>query len=233
MSEFRLSTHVLGLPPCPESGAGVHRWIMCEANRSAHQCVSPDDAEHITTCMMTRHPRPSSEVSSAISKAYRERRVSNDWVQQTSKAFARGPVQTIQSVPLLKWPKIDLERRREIIDAIGRKLVDLWESSLIRFADGDSHTEEIVSLLFPGNPFLCCGKTNSNFDTRPRRQWQGRLSDSQFIVPSPMTSRTGLTQAGRVSRHSLENTGPRRLLVIEQDNGTIEHLARSSAARRK
>ena len=47
----------------------------------------------------------------------------------------------------------------------------------------------------------------------------------QFIVPSPMTSRTGRTQEGKVSEHTLENTGPRRYLVVEQDQGTIDEQA--------
>jgi len=41
----------------------------------------------------------------------------------------------------------------------------------------------------------------------------------QLIVPSPMSTRTGRTQDGKESEHSLDNTGARRFLVIEQDGG--------------
>src|SRR5262249_39641167 len=46
-----------------------------------------------------------------------------------------------------------------------------------------------------------------------------------LIVPSPMTARIGKTQEGRESAHTLETTGPRRFLVIEQDSGTIDEQA--------
>ncbi|MBA2271544.1 MAG: hypothetical protein H0W20_13260 [Chthoniobacterales bacterium] len=37
-----------------------------------------------------------------------------------------------------------------------------------------------------------------------------------------MSSRTGYTQDGKESEHCLENTGPRRFLVIEQDCGNVD-----------
>ena len=43
-----------------------------------------------------------------------------------------------------------------------------------------------------------------------------------LIVPSPMSARTGHTQNGKESEHTLENTGPRRFLVIEQDSGSVD-----------
>ena len=95
----------------------------------------------------------------------------------------------------------------------------------MRFEDNDSHCEEIVDTLFPGNPLLCCGKSNSEFATRSREEWRGKLAAMQFIVPCPMSARTGRTQDGKESEHTLENTGPRRFLVIEQDTGTVDEQA--------
>ena len=41
-----------------------------------------------------------------------------------------------------------------------------------------------------------------------------------------MSAVTGLTQEGRESKHALSNTGPRRFLVAEFDQGTLdEHAA--------
>jgi hypothetical protein len=40
-----------------------------------------------------------------------------------------------------------------------------------------------------------------------------------------MSVRIGRTQDGKESEHSLENTGPRRFLVIDQDQGTIDEQA--------
>jgi hypothetical protein len=68
-------------------------------------------------------------------------------------------------------------------------------------------------------------KEQREFFTHPRETWRGRLADMQLIVPSPMTARTGRTQDGRESEHTLENTGPRCFLVIEQDTGTVDEQA--------
>ncbi len=43
------------------------------------------------------------------------------------------------------------------------------------------------------------------------------MCDLQFIVSSPMTALVGHTKEGRESSHTLQNTGPRRFLVIECD----------------
>jgi hypothetical protein len=47
--------------------------------------------------------------------------------------------------------------------------------------------------------------------------WRGLEGNFQFIVPSPMTARSGLTQNGRQSARCLHNVGARRFLVIEFD----------------
>ena len=51
------------------------------------------------------------------------------------------------------------------------------------------------------------------------------MAQLQLIVPSPMTSRTGLTKDGRESKHTLSNTGPRRFLICEFDTGTTDQHA--------
>jgi hypothetical protein len=83
----------------------------------------------------------------------------------------------------------------------------------------------IIDVLFQGDLLLCCGKSNSEFATRSREEWRGTLAGQQLIMPSPMISRTGLTQDAKESEHCLANTGPRRFLVIEQDKGTIDEQA--------
>lgn len=125
-----------------------------------------------------------------------------------------------------KWPAVDQARRAAIISD-GGGLADLWEASPIRIEDNDPYTEEIIDRLFPGNQvLLCCGESNSVFDTRPREDWRGELSGMQLLVPSPMTARTGLTKDGRESAHCLANTGLRRFLICEFDTGTTdEHSA--------
>jgi hypothetical protein len=112
-----------------------------------------------------------------------------------------------------------LGRDFELIEAVanaGKALVDLWETSPVRLDSNEPNTDEIIGLLFPGNPLLCCGWSRHRFDTRARGNWY-KLQDLQFVVPSPMTARQGLTREKKLSAHALTNTGPRRFLVIEFD----------------
>jgi hypothetical protein len=128
----------------------------------------------------------------------------------------------------------------ELIEAVahtGNGLVDLWEASPVRLDCNEPNTDEIIDLLFPGNPLLCCGWSRHRFDTRARARWY-RLKDLPFIVPSPMMARHGLTRDGTLSAHALSNIGSRRFLVIEFDfeaSNSVEEaglLERLSAERR-
>jgi hypothetical protein len=144
---------------------------------------------------------------------------------ENSKAAAWTPGQEAPKRVTPPWPPLNAEQREAVIGGMGMGLVDLWEMSPVRFEDNDSHCEEIIDTLFPGNPLFCCGKSSFDFATRHREHWRGELGDLQLIVPNPMTSRVGRTQDGKVSEHALENSGPRRFLVIEQDIGTVDEQA--------
>ena len=117
------------------------------------------------------------------------------------------------------------QKQREAIIRGSGELADLWEFSKPRIKDGEAHTEQIIDRLFPDGPLLCCGKLNSDFDTRPREDWRGELSGLQFIVPSAMSAVTGKTKDGRESKHALDNTARRRFLVCEFDNGEVDDHA--------
>jgi hypothetical protein len=130
-----------------------------------------------------------------------------------------GPTQSAA-----KWPGVNQEQR-EVIVRDGGGLADLWEISKPRLEDNATHTEAMIDRLFPGNPLLCCGKSNSVFDTKPRENWRGELSALALIVPSPMSAVTGTTKDGKESKHTLANTGPRRFLICEFDTGTADDHA--------
>jgi hypothetical protein len=104
----------------------------------------------------------------------------------------------------------------EAVAAAGNGLVDLWEASPIRLDSNAPRTDEIIDILFPKNPLLCCGWNRHRFDTRPRNRWY-KLHGLQFIVPNPMTAPVGLTKTGKLSAHALSNIGPRRFLIVEFD----------------
>ena len=78
------------------------------------------------------------------------------------------------------WPPLNTEKPNEICRD-GGGLVDLWENSPARIEDNDSDTEEIIDALFPHDALLCCGKSNSDFDTQSREQWRGQLRKLSLI----------------------------------------------------
>jgi hypothetical protein len=121
------------------------------------------------------------------------------------------------------WPAVNPEQREEA--GLYGSLVNLWEASPVRLPAGKSHTEELIDRLFPGNPLLCVGRSVRRFATQHREEWRGKLSEAQFIVPSPMSARSGITQDGHPSAKSNNNTAQRRFLVIEQDIGTLDEQA--------
>lgn len=129
------------------------------------------------------------------------------------------PQQTV--VRIRRWPGVNEEQREAVISQ-GVGAADLWEASPIR---GDLPTEEVIDSLFPRDCLLCAGQSKSRFETKEREQWRGRLANLQLIVPNPMCALKGLTQQGKMSAHSLNNTGRRRFLVIEQDSGTADEQA--------
>jgi hypothetical protein len=104
----------------------------------------------------------------------------------------------------------------ESVTHTGNGLVDLWEASPVRLDSNQPETDEIIDILFPGNPLLCCGWTHHRFDTRARTRWY-KLHDLQFIVPNPMAAPRGLTLGRKLSAHALSNTGRRRFLIVEFD----------------
>jgi hypothetical protein len=66
----------------------------------------------------------------------------------------------------------------------------------------------------------------AKFHTAPREDFRGLLHRLSLIVPSPMSAATGARKSdGKQSPHTLENTGPRRFLVVEFDHGTADEQA--------
>ncbi len=116
----------------------------------------------------------------------------------------------------IEWPGPDyVYVDREVCQSI--RLSDLMDRSPIHFGDADSHTEEVIDTLFPGNPLLCAGKAANIFCTRSREKLRGHLERCQFIVPNPMKRWHGLNADGNRSERCADNVGPREFLVIECD----------------
>jgi hypothetical protein len=196
----------------PTAGTGVHSWIF-KVSRQLHAHLPAGEIVRLLQDKLANCGRhvPQREIVSAVQNA-----LPVAWTPT-------GQPSAVQNAA--KWPRINTEQQAAILRD-GAGLVELWERSPIRIEDNEQHTVEIVKHLFPANSLLCCGKTNSEFDTRTLDDWFFEMPDMALIVPSPMTACTGLTKDGRESAHALANTGPRRFLVVEFDQGaTDEHAA--------
>jgi len=128
------------------------------------------------------------------------------------------------SSPRAAWPALSTSLRESII-AEGFGLVDLWELSPVRWYDDRARADEFIDWLFPGNPLLCVGLSKSKFRTERREGFRGMLETAALIVPSPMSKHWGMTKDGKKSAHSLDNTGSRKYLVVEFDQGTADDHA--------
>jgi len=196
----------------PRAGEGVHNYLFRLARQLHAHLPAVEIVNLLENCVANcgRHV-PRQEILDAIRNS-----IDCSWQPKDKSMRVQSAVK--------KWPDVNAEQREAIIKD-GGGLADLWELSPIRIEDSRQRAEEIVDKLFPGNPLLCCGKSNSIFDTRTREEWRGELSRLALIVPSPMTARTGLTKDGKESAHTLSNTGARRFLVCEFDNGSADDHA--------
>ncbi|HEY3900400.1 MAG TPA: hypothetical protein VGM54_17465 [Chthoniobacter sp.] len=223
------------LSTVPRHGEGVHKWLFRTARvlhpyrpeteifatleASVHGCGRTVTAREITDAIRASKPfawQPGSAVQASS-------------LPGNNAGWKPAPCLTgnnaWRSAPQRRWPQVNREQR-EAITKGGPTLHDLWDLSPIHIRETAPGTEEIIDTLFPGNPWLCVGASQSVFKTRRREALRGELAAASFIVPSPMTARTGKTREGRMSEHTLASTGPRRFLVVEFDTGSAdEHAA--------
>lgn len=202
------------LAACPAAGDGVHRWLFRVARVLHTFYADKGELARLIASAAAGCGReiPPEEIAAAVANS-------------EACAWRPGvPSERRAGAPAVsRWPG----RNEEQVEAITTAheapgLVDLWERSPVRF-DDDVVAEQIIDALFGGNPLLCCGRRlDRDYGTGTREEWRGKLARQQFIVPSPMIAEEGRTRSGRLSTRSLENTGPRRFLVIEFDRGSID-----------
>lgn len=204
------------LAACPRAGEGIHPWLFKIARQLwAHRDRGEIIALLAATVAGCGRSVPLSEIEAAVDAAK-----SCAWQPGVGGNGFASPT------PVRTWPEVNQTARHEIIKD-GGGLADLWDVSPVRIETNDPRTEEIVDVIFPRGALLCCGKSNSVFDTKPRESWRGELAALQLIVPSPMSAPLGRKknpEPGECewSAHTLDNTGPRRFLVVEFDTGTTD-----------
>ena len=136
----RWAADIIGNPP--RSGEGFHIWLF-RAALALWKCSRTEDEIYAIL-----------ENAAAPCGRYVQQREIQDAIRNSYALAARSPTVRCRS-----WPAVNHEQREAII-AKGTGLVDLWETSPVRFEDNAPHTEQIIDRLFPSNPLLCCGKSN-------------------------------------------------------------------------
>ncbi len=187
----------------PRHGEGVHLWLFRIARQlHAHYQDKTELARLLTAAV------------AGCGRAVSQREILGAITSSAACAWQPGVHPSTGAPQQPTWPKPN----REQIEAIARDgqvgVTDLWEASSTRIEDNAAHTEAVIDRLFPGNPLLCCGASQSDFDTKPRADWRGRLSNLQFILPSPMSAVSGLTKDGHLSKHAcVTNAGSTGFLI--------------------
>jgi hypothetical protein len=206
------------LPSLPtSSGNGIHYGLFRLAQKLS-PWRSGSQIEAILrqyAGIVDRHV-PEAEINDAIRDGLRyawqrgsDRR--DNWsTQEQQEHFA--PI--VQRRP--PWPPPESEILADICRN-GPSLAELRASSPVRCDENSPTTEEAIDLLFPGNPWLCCGLSVQVFKTRRREDWRGELDIQSLLVPSPMLCPFGFTQNGRVSAHAKSAVGVRKFLAVECD----------------
>ena len=191
----------------PHRGQGLNNWFFRVA-RVLHSFRSREEIIQLLRVATYGEPLQHNEIERAVERS-------------AAVAWRLG-----ESPAAKEYPRLDPERRKGVIAQHSITSADLIASSPTRFPeDGPRRTEEIVDVLFPGNPLICAAKSKKRAATRPRETWRGRLSALPLIVPNPMKARTGINRAGSESERCLDNTGQRKFLVIEQDGGSEDEQA--------
>jgi hypothetical protein len=187
------------ITPPPKAGSGVHYWLFGQACRLKDYGASPEEARAYIQASLCKH-QPGRDVldrelNDAVCNAFKvegERASGQSWPKPKAKAIKA--IVERDEAPTLKGLKACSPTHLESLTA-----------------------EKALDILFPGNPLLCLAASKSEAQTFARDWWRGREETLQFIVPSPMTARSGLTQNGRQSARCLNNVGARRFLVVEFD----------------
>ncbi len=191
-------------PICPRSGNGaVHtKWLLPAASWCKDHGLSSRQAVDKLHKRIIRDPSPANEIETAVAKVYNQ-----------------DPLESGER-PKSKTVKLNPRLRAKIIAENPLTPEQLRAASPTNFDDNPNATEEVVDALFgPDNPWLCVGISVDKFATRRRESWRGHLHRMSLIVPSPMRSQFGHTQAGHLSEHTLDNVAlPPQFIVVDQDD---------------
>jgi hypothetical protein len=199
----------MNIRACPTEGQGVNKWTF------------------LTACQLLKRGWSETRVREYL--AQHTTRTGRKVDEEIERAIERAPewIKCGESGSYRKWPDGSRAKRQKAISDGNIGVEELRRVS----PEKQMSAQQVLPILFPGNPLIWAAMSLGQGDTLALRQWLPVAGMQQFIVPSPMIGRD-IPHNGK-SRRCLTNTGPRRFLVIESDSGRADeqtailwHLAR-------
>ena len=184
----------------PAKGRG-HHWLFRFALHFRHYHSAEACFRLLRACADEWKDRivPDAEIWKAVHKAY----------SATSEEAREA-----SAIP---WPDPSSE-------AIARVITQT--APLFALTSLDVQCGQLLPALFEYDELVCVGYAQQDGVTATLQEAMPNAERYQYIVPSPMSGRSGHNQEGEVSFRCLANTGPRRFLVVENDAATKEEQAR-------
>jgi hypothetical protein len=133
-------------------------------------------------------------------------------------ALATGSAPNRQGESSLAWPKPDAGKVRQLVEEYPTFDVEALRQHSSNQINGYGMPYSVLERLFYPKALVCAG---TEFDKAETRSLESYIpldrKAFQFVVPNPMSKRSGRSQDGHPSIRCLDATGPRRWLVIECD----------------
>lgn len=194
----------------PRAGSGVHGWILRAANLAAWAGFPPMEAEADILLAMTRPPSPSSEVATAIRKAYAE--------HQNEAGADYCPRRLIHNKPTPK-PQT---AQKFIQRGDGAAESDWWEASPIRidWEPGPMDALALLGMLYAPGEFVFCGE-RYGAEVRTAADWMRWIERGSPVpphfIPNVLTGDVHVTGDGKPSRRGDSAVASFRFAVAEFD----------------
>jgi hypothetical protein len=200
------------IEPCPKSGGGVNDWQFRTAIKLAKYRLSPEQICEFIEKGVQGCGRivTANEIKRQVRRGADYASIEWEPGERPEKSF-RAELDEIPVDGILVNQSIET----------GFGLPDLYERSPLRDLDADY----MINVLFPDNPFLCCGYEKYKGACKRAIDWWNQWNALQFIVPCPQLAATGINSDGKESWHCLSNCLDRRFLIVEFDSGTIDAQA--------
>lgn len=187
----------------PAKGHG-HRWFYKAALHLRHYHDQEQVFAFLRSCADSWGDRviPDAEIRKAVSKAFSCTGEERDCVLS------------------FDWPMADMDAIHKVVENTRPLPIS---------PDTGATTARTLAALFGPDELVCAGLSNSSGAVGTRDEviaYHKGPGELQFVVPSPMSTRSAVNQEGKPSFRCLANTGRRRFIIVENDCGTKEEQAR-------